>query len=478
MNVSERAKDEQLEQELLALSSRQEAILAVVSDVIIMEVDNHKLYTWANQAGLAFFGDDVIGREAALYFVDEQTAGAVVQPPINGRQDLIHVRNWQRRRDGEKRLLAWQGLVRKDESGKVTGVLYSARDITERQRIDEKLQQLEERFRAITDSTQDAILMQDPEGRVSFWNPAAERIFGHTRAEAIGQNLHNLIAPERFHPAHHKAFEKYRQTGQGSAVGKILDLEARRKDGHEIVVQLSLSAVHMNDGWHAVGLIRDITERKRQERELREKEHILSESQRLGHIGSFLFDMAGTLQWSEELYRLYGVSPDTFTPTVESFLGLIHPDDRQSMQESMAAGASGEKLGASDFRIIRPDGTMRYVRGWGEAVLDIENRPIYVAGIVQDITERKQAEEKTQQYVAKLAESNKELQDALADIKQLTGMLPICASCKKIRDDKGYWKGVESYITEHSEAVFSHGICPECEKKMYEELEKLKYVTT
>jgi hypothetical protein len=67
----------------------------------------------------------------------------------------------------------------------------------------------------------------------------------------------------------------------------------------------------------------------------------------------------------------------------------------------------------------------------------------------------------------------RELKEALAKVKQLSGMLPICASCKKIRDDKGYWSGVETYISKHTDTVFSHGICPECEKKEYEELEKL-----
>ena len=62
-----------------------------------------------------------------------------------------------------------------------------------------------------------------------------------------------------------------------------------------------------------------------------------------------------------------------------------------------------------------------------------------------------------------------ELQDAIAKVKTLSGMLPICASCKKIRDDKGYWKQIEAYISEHSEALFTHGICPECTRKLYPE---------
>ena len=347
------------------------------------------------------------------------------------------------------------------------------RDIPEQMRVEKRLQQTEERMRAITESARDAIVMMDPEGRVSYWNRAAECMLGYTEVEATGQNLHDLIAPARFRPAHQAAFPAFRQTGRGAAIGKTLDLEARRKDGREISIQLSLSAVQMNDGWHAVGLIRDITERKQAEEELHAKEHLLSESQRLGHVGSFLYKITGQMSWSEELYRIYGVSPETFIPTVGSFLSLIHPDDRLAMQASMTAFDGGEEH-LLDFRINMPDGTIRFVRGWGEAVYDSGNNLIHLAGLVQDITGRKHAEEELQRYSAELARKNKELQESLANVKQLTGMLPICASCKQIRDDKGYWKSVESYIAEHTEAVFTHGICPECEKKMYEELEKLE----
>ena len=80
-----------------------------------------------------------------------------------------------------------------------------------------------------------------------------------------------------------------------------------------------------------------------------------------------------------------------------------------------------------------------------------------------DITERKEAEEEREKLI-------EELQDALAEVKTLSGLLPICSSCKKIRDDKGYWNQIEAYIRDHSEAEFSHSICPECAKKLYPEL--------
>lgn len=88
-----------------------------------------------------------------------------------------------------------------------------------------------------------------------------------------------------------------------------------------------------------------------------------------------------------------------------------------------------------------------------------------VIGIARDITERKVAEQERERLIT-------ELREALAKVKILSGFLPICASCKKIRNDAGYWEQIEEYITGHSEAEFSHGICPECAEKMYPGLYK------
>jgi two-component system sensor histidine kinase/response regulator len=120
-------------------------------------------------------------------------------------------------------------------------------------------------MRAITDSAQDAILMMDVSGHISYWNPAAERIFGYARAEALGKNLHQLIAPQRYHEAHLAAFARFQRTGQGNAIGTTLELEACHKNGHEISVGLSLSAIQLQGGWHTVGIVRDITEHKQAE---------------------------------------------------------------------------------------------------------------------------------------------------------------------------------------------------------------------
>ena len=91
----------------------------------------------------------------------------------------------------------------------------------------------------------------------------------------------------------------------------------------------------------------------------------------------------------------------------------------------------------------------------------------YLLLIASDVTERKKNESERERLL-------RELQKALSDVKTLKGIIPICASCKKIRDDKGYWEQIETYINKHSDADFSHGICPECAKKLYSDLDSSK----
>ena len=109
---------------------------------------------------------------------------------------------------------------------------------------------------------------------------------------------------------------------------------------------------------------------------------------------------------------------------------------------------------------LRQDGTTLFVRESAKAIKNETGKTLYYEGTVEDITERKKAEKERVNLIF-------ELQDALAKVKTLTGLIPICSSCKKIRDDTGYWNHLENFIREHSEADFSHSICPECMDKLY-----------
>ncbi|MHC1759030.1 MAG: PAS domain S-box protein [Negativicutes bacterium] len=146
------------------------------------------------------------------------------------------------------------------------------RDITARLQAEGQLRESEARICAITDSAKDAILMMNPAGRISYWNPAAEEIFGYTKEEAMGESLHVLLAPQRYHDEHQTKFSDFLRTGRGEGVGATSEMAARHKDGHEIAIELSLSSIQLHDGWHSIGIIRDITKKL----ERREKIEYLS----------------------------------------------------------------------------------------------------------------------------------------------------------------------------------------------------------
>ena len=169
-------------------------------------------------------------------------------------------------KNGSRVWMEINAVLKRDEPGKPVAFTGTTRDITGRKQAEAALRAEESRMRAISESAQDAILMMNPQGAISFWNQAAERIFGYTADEAIGQNLHRFIVPQRYHAAHQHAFPRFLETGQGDDIGKTLELEALRRDGLEISVELSLSALELPDGWHSVGILRDISERKRAEK--------------------------------------------------------------------------------------------------------------------------------------------------------------------------------------------------------------------
>jgi two-component system cell cycle sensor histidine kinase/response regulator CckA len=132
----------------------------------------------------------------------------------------------------------------------------------------QSLQESEGKFSAIASTAADAIVVMDHTGIIAYWNSAATRIFGYTGEEALGRELHRLIAPARYREAYEKGFEKFRGSGQGPAVGNTLEFIAVRKDGTEFPIEVSTSTIPAEGEWHAVGIVRDISERKKTEQEL------------------------------------------------------------------------------------------------------------------------------------------------------------------------------------------------------------------
>jgi diguanylate cyclase (GGDEF)-like protein/PAS domain S-box-containing protein len=165
--------------------------------------------------------------------------------------------------------------------GKYYGRIWFFRDVTERNLAKQVLMKSEAQFRAVTTAAQDAILMIDAEGLIVSWNPAAERILGFSAQDAIGRDAHELFVPSRYHADFRKGFASFRETGVGAVIGKKREVEALRKDGSEFPVELSVSAIRLNERWHAVGVLRDITGRKLSETKVQKlQEQLLDQAVR------------------------------------------------------------------------------------------------------------------------------------------------------------------------------------------------------
>ncbi len=170
----------------------------------------------------------------------------------------------------------------------------------------EALRESEEWLRIVPHTTLDAVIVIDARGLVRHWNPAAEKILGYPREEMLGRNLHETVAPERYGEHYRRGLAQFALTGQGAAIGKILELEAVRKDGTCIPIELSLNAIVVQGRWCAVGILRDITQRKQSEAALRESQQFLLSA--LDSLSAHLaiVDESGTIIAVNEAWRRFG----------------------------------------------------------------------------------------------------------------------------------------------------------------------------
>jgi PAS domain S-box-containing protein len=375
---------------IYTVSSRQEALLSAVPD-IIMEVDQNKVYTWANPAGVEFFGEDVVGKEAAFYFEGEHETYQKVKPLFQGHDDVIHVESWQRRKDGEKRLLAWWCRMLKDDSGRVTGALSSARDITERKRAEEALRESEEKYRAIIETNQEWIWQIDNEGIHTYSNPAIEQILGYSIEDIVGKN-----ATIHMHPEDRREIKEMLPKWIENKKGwKNLVVRWLHKDGS--IRWLESNAVAMLDvhgEWIGFqGSDRDITERKRADEAVRKSEEKykgLTENVNLGIYRNTVGPEGKFIEANPALVAMFGYK------SKEEFLAINVSDlyqdaeGRKKFNDKMLQEGfvRGEELW-----LKKEDGSLFIASVSAVAVKDEQGHVKYYDGIIDDITERKRAEE-------------------------------------------------------------------------------------
>lgn len=244
--------------------------------------------------------------------------------------------------------------------------------LRDNERMTGALRQSEEKFRSLTEVAQDAVIMIDAEGAVVYWNPAAERIFGYSAAEAAGRKIHDWLAPERYRAAAAVEFPEFTKSGRGPMVGKTVELAALRKDGVEIPIELSLAASRTADGWSAIGIARDITKRKRAEEAAR-----ASEEKYRGLVEStsdwvWEIDKDSRYTYSSPVVkRLLGYEPRELVGKTP--FDIMAPAEAKRVAAAFAPiAATHEPFSLLENTVLRKDGQ--------EVVLETSGSPIFDSG--------------------------------------------------------------------------------------------------
>jgi PAS domain S-box-containing protein len=263
-------------------------------------------------------------------------------------------------------------------------VTFIARDITQRKHTEETLRDNEEMFRAIGTSAQDAIVMMDHQGNTSYWNESAERIFGYPKAEALGKNLHQFLAMKQHYQAYLHSAHWFQQTGQGTLVGKTVELAAVKRNGTTFPVEISFSAVKLKNEWHALGIVRDITQRKQAEQALRESQQQLRSIISNLPVILYRIDYRGfiTLLEGKGLSTL-GLQPQEVVGKSIFELYGDYPDFLLAIQRALSGEEVIETLELTSVVL-----ESRFI-----PVRNEHNEVTSIIGVAIDITERRQAEE-------------------------------------------------------------------------------------
>lgn len=359
-------------------------------------------------------------------------------------------------------------IIEHDEQGQPSRMVGTIIDISERKQMEQRLRLSEEKFRSLVETTSDCIWEFDSQGRFTYLSPKCQDYLGYPPEAFIGRTPVDLLPEDE----RQQWLETFSAIVAAQQPFSLIQANIRHRDGRQLIVEVSGVPVLNSEGEFLGmrGITRDITERKEAEKRLSDSQQ---QNEILGNIlkiSSQSFAVAypdGRLGLCNPAFeRLTGYTGDELK-TIDWIKTLTAPEwHKLEQQKLLELDRTGQPV-QYEKEYIRKDGSRVAIELLVHLVTNSEGNPVYYYGFLNDITDRKRMEQERGQLIA-------QLQEALANVKQLSGLLPICASCKKIKDDQGYWQKIESYIRNHTDAEFTHGYCPTCAAKVLEEINQMK----
>ncbi|MGV3707696.1 MAG: PAS domain S-box protein [Gemmatimonas sp.] len=267
-------------------------------------------------------------------------------------------------------------------------VLVIAHDVTTRRQAEEERRVSELRYRRLFEAAPDGLVVANVDRVYLDCNPSMCRMLGYSREELLGMRASDIVDPER--PNLAAELDVIRSTSE-----RFHPMRFRRKDGSKFDAEVN--STPLGDGT-VLGIIRDITERQDAHAALQAAEERMRYALQCANIGIWDTNLqTGEVKWSEIQEQQYGFEPGTFPGTHEAVEALLHPEDRDSIRDLERQIVAGANDLTVTYRVMRPDGAMRWISGIGKIVRDEAGTPLRATGVSLDVTERRELEEQYQQ---------------------------------------------------------------------------------
>jgi len=312
----------------------------------------------------------------------------------------------------------------KDRPDRLPAAIHNALEKFSREKERDQMIHEQAHFAAIVNASNDGIISKTLDGIITSWNVSAEKLFGYSAAEAIGNNISIIIPSDRLK----EELEFMESIKRGESV-QHFETERLTKNGTRVDVSLTISPLNDKSGKviGAAKIVYDITEKKKADEMLQRSEQIyreiahemqqesarLNEAQSVGKVGSWETDLQTfNVKWSEETHHIFETDPKTFHATHSAFLDFIHPEDRDKVNTAFENSFNSQTVNSIEHRIISTNGGVKHICENWKIFQDGEENPVRAVGTSQDITERKIAENK-------LNATSIELEKAVTDLNKI-----------------------------------------------------------